>query len=129
MSTAVATNRKARHEYSIEDTFEAGLVLTGPEVKSLRAGHCSLQEGHAVVRDGEATLKGVHIAPYKEGSFANLDAATDANADEVLLDSEANAARHVPGGLVGASQFALDLPGRDTLRGVADKPRRHKPAW
>jgi len=66
MSTAVATNRKARHEYSIEDTFEAGLVLTGPEVKSLRAGHCSLQEGYAVVRDGEATLKGVHIAPYKE---------------------------------------------------------------
>jgi len=57
MSTAVATNRKARHEYSIEDTFEAGLVLTGPEVKSLRAGHCSLQEGYAVVRDGEATLK------------------------------------------------------------------------
>jgi SsrA-binding protein len=77
MSTAVATNRKARHEYSIEDTFEAGLVLTGPEVKSLRAGHCSLQEGYAVVRDGEATLKGVHIAPYKEGSFANLDTVRD----------------------------------------------------
>jgi len=68
MSTAVATNRKARHEYSIEDTFEAGLVLTGPEVKSLRVGHCSLQEGYAVVRDGETTLKGVHIAPYKDGS-------------------------------------------------------------
>jgi len=86
MSTAVATNRKARHEYSIEDTFEAGLVLTGPEVKSLRAGHCSLQEGYAVVRDGEATLKGVHITPYKEGSSANLDAVTDENVDEDLLD-------------------------------------------
>ncbi|MDD5219814.1 MAG: SsrA-binding protein SmpB [Candidatus Bipolaricaulis sp.] len=77
MSTAVATNRKARHEYSIEDTIEAGLVLTGPEVKSLRAGRCSLQEGYAVVRDGEAILKGVHISPYKEGSFANLDAVRD----------------------------------------------------
>ena len=77
MAEAVATNRKARHNFSIEDTLEAGIVLTGTEVKSLRAGHCSLQEGYAVVREGEAVLKGVHIAPYQEGSFANVDAVRD----------------------------------------------------
>jgi len=77
MSEAVATNRKARHDYAIEDTLEAGLVLTGTEVKSLRAGHCSLQEGYAVVRNGEAFLKGVHIAPYEQGSHANVDSIRD----------------------------------------------------
>jgi SsrA-binding protein len=69
----VATNRKARHEYHIEETVEAGLALAGTEVKSLRAGQCSLQEGYAVIRDGEAILRGVHIAPYKEGSIYNVD--------------------------------------------------------
>ncbi len=77
MPTPIATNRKARHEYSIEDTIEAGLVLTGTEVKSLRAGRCSLQEGYAVVRNGEATLKGVHIAPYQQGSYTNVDPLRD----------------------------------------------------
>jgi len=77
MADAVATNRKARHNFSIEDTIEAGIVLTGTEVKSLRAGHCSLQEGYAVLRDGEVILKGVHIAPYQEGSFANVEAVRD----------------------------------------------------
>jgi SsrA-binding protein len=77
MPEAVATNRKARHEYSIEDTIEAGVVLTGTEVKSLRAGRCSLQEGYAVVRNGEATLKGVHIAPYQQGSYTNVDPLRD----------------------------------------------------
>ena len=69
----VASNRKARHEYLVEDTIEAGLVLVGTEVKSLRSGGCSLQDGYAVVRDGEATLRGVHIAPYKQGSIHNVD--------------------------------------------------------
>lgn len=69
----VATNRKARHEYEIEETFEAGLVLSGTEVKSLRGGHCSLSEGYAVIRNGEALLQGVHIAPYKEGAIYNVD--------------------------------------------------------
>jgi SsrA-binding protein len=77
MSNTVATNRKARHEYSIEDTIEAGVVLTGTEVKSLRAGRCSLQEGYAVIRNGEATLKGVHIAPYEQGSYTNVDPLRD----------------------------------------------------
>ncbi len=77
MAEPIATNRKARHEYSIEDTIEAGIVLTGTEVKSLRAGHCSLQEGYAIVRDGEAILRGVHIAPYQEGSSSNVDPVRD----------------------------------------------------
>ena len=77
MAEPIATNRKARHEYSIEDTIEAGIVLTGTEVKSLRAGHCSLQEGYAVIRDGEAILRGVHIAPYQEGSSSNVDPVRD----------------------------------------------------
>ena len=77
MSQTVATNRKARHEYEILDTIEAGLVLTGSEVKSLRDGRCSLQEGFAVVRRGEAMLKGVHIAPYEQASIHNVDPLRD----------------------------------------------------
>jgi SsrA-binding protein len=57
----VAQNRKARHDYHIDDVFEAGLVLTGTEVKSLRAGHANLVDGYAHIRDGEAWLAGVHI--------------------------------------------------------------------
>lgn len=73
MVDAVATNRRARHEYDILDRIEAGIVLTGTEVKSLRAGRCSIQDGFAVIRQGEATLKGVHIAPYEQGSTHNAD--------------------------------------------------------
>ncbi|MCU1505919.1 MAG: smpB [Microbacteriaceae bacterium] len=60
----VATNRKARHDYTIEDTYEAGLVLTGTEVKSLRAGRASLVDGYAFVEFGEAWLDAVHIPEY-----------------------------------------------------------------
>jgi len=77
MPHVIATNRKARHEYEILDTIEAGIVLTGTEIKSLRAGRCSLQEGYATVRQGEATLKGVHIAPYQQGSIHNADPLRD----------------------------------------------------
>ena len=73
MAHAVATNRRARHEYDILDRIEAGIVLTGTEVKSLRSGRCSIQDGFAVIRQGEATLKGVHIAPYQQGSIHNTD--------------------------------------------------------
>ncbi|MFC2077261.1 SsrA-binding protein SmpB [Candidatus Bipolaricaulota bacterium] len=74
---AVAQNRKARHEFEVLETIEAGLVLSGTEVKSLRAGRCSLTDGYATVRDGEATLKGVHIAPYQQGSIHNQDPLRD----------------------------------------------------
>jgi len=67
----VAQNRKARYDYHVEDTYEAGLVLTGTEVKSLRAGRASLVDGFAEVRDSEVWLQGVHIPPYTEGTWTN----------------------------------------------------------
>ena len=69
--TLVAQNRRARHDYHIEDTFEAGLVLTGTEVKSLREGRASLVDGYAAVKDGEAWLHNVHIPEYTQGTWTN----------------------------------------------------------
>ena len=67
----VATNRKARHDYLIEDTFEAGMVLTGSEIKSVRAGQVNLREGYATIRNGEVWLLNAHIAPYHQASHEN----------------------------------------------------------
>ncbi|MGH8773703.1 MAG: SsrA-binding protein SmpB [Jiangellaceae bacterium] len=67
----VAQNRKARHDYHVEDRYEAGLVLTGTEVKSLRAGRASLVDGFAEVRDGEVWLRNVHIPEYDQGTWTN----------------------------------------------------------
>ena len=67
----VASNRKARHDYTIEDTFEAGLVLTGTEVKSLRAGRASLVDGYGFIEAGEAWLDAVHIPEFSQGSWNN----------------------------------------------------------
>lgn len=67
----IAQNRKARHNYDIEDTYEAGIVLTDTEVKSLRAGRASLVDGYAEVRDGEVWLRNVHIPEYDQGSWTN----------------------------------------------------------
>jgi SsrA-binding protein len=67
----VATNRKARHDYHIDDVFEAGLVLTGTEVKSLRMGRASLVDGFAQISWGEAWLENVHIPEYTEGTWNN----------------------------------------------------------
>jgi len=67
----VASNRKARHDYHIEDVYEAGIVLTGTEVKSLRAGRASLIDGFASVDGGEAWLENVHIPEYTEGTWTN----------------------------------------------------------
>jgi SsrA-binding protein len=67
----VATNRKARHDYYVEDVFEAGMVLVGTEVKSLRAGRASLVDGFATVNDGEVWLEGVHIPEYLQGTWTN----------------------------------------------------------
>jgi len=64
-------NRRARHEYHILESLEAGLVLTGTEVKSIRQGGVSIGEAYARFRDGEAWLLGMHVPPYKEGSFSN----------------------------------------------------------
>jgi SsrA-binding protein len=67
----IATNRKARHDYSIEDVFEAGVMLTGTEVKSLRLGRASLVDGFATIDDGEIYLRNVHIPEYEQGSWTN----------------------------------------------------------
>ncbi len=67
----VAQNRKARHDYHIEDTYEAGLVLVGTEVKSLRAGRASLVDGFVDIENGEAWLHGVHIPEYAQGTWTN----------------------------------------------------------
>src|SRR4030095_8313983 len=69
----VATNRKAFHDYFIEDKFEAGIVLQGTEVKSLRAGRVNLQDSYASVRDAEAFLHNCHISPYSHGNIMNHD--------------------------------------------------------
>ena len=67
----IAQNKKARHDYAISDTYEAGIVLTGTEVKSLRAGRASLIASYAGVKDGEVWLHGVHIPEYTEGTWNN----------------------------------------------------------
>lgn len=68
----VATNRKARHEYHILERFEAGIVLKGTEVKSLRQGKANLSDAYGVVEDGEIFLKNAHISPYEMGNRWNL---------------------------------------------------------
>ena len=67
----VASNRKARHDYHIEDTFEAGISLMGTEVKALRAGRCSLVDGFAQFTGDELWLEGVHIPEYSQGTWTN----------------------------------------------------------
>ena len=67
----MAQNKRARYDYHIEDTWEAGMVLTGTEVKALRAGRASLTDGYARVKDGEIWLEGVHIPEYLQGTWTN----------------------------------------------------------
>ena len=67
----VAQNRKARHDYHVDSTVEAGIVLTGTEVKSLRAGRATLTDGYATIDDGEVWLRGVHIPEYDLGTWTN----------------------------------------------------------
>lgn len=69
----LATNRKARHDYAISDTYEAGMMLTGTEIKSVRAGKINLKDGYAQIRQGELWLENVHISPYDVGNQFNHD--------------------------------------------------------
>ncbi|MBX6377686.1 MAG: SsrA-binding protein SmpB, partial [Clostridia bacterium] len=69
----IAENRKARHDYFVEETVEAGLVLTGTEIKSVRAGRVNLRDSHARIERGEVVLYGTHIAPYEHGNRYNHD--------------------------------------------------------
>ncbi len=67
----ITSNRKARHDYSVLDVYEAGVMLTGTEVKSLRLGRASLLDGFATIDDGEVFLRNVHIPEYEQGSWTN----------------------------------------------------------
>jgi len=69
----VATNRKARHDYEVLDTFEAGIVLQGTEVKSLRQGKANLKDSYATIKNGEVFLLNMHISPYEQGNVYNHD--------------------------------------------------------
>lgn len=64
-------NRKARYDYQIEDTFEAGMVLKGTEIKSIRAGKANIKDSYAIIKNGEIYLLNTHISPYKEGNIFN----------------------------------------------------------
>ncbi|ESE28602.1 MAG: SsrA-binding protein SmpB [[Eubacterium] brachy] len=69
----VANNKKARFDFFIEDIFEAGIVLTGTEIKSIRQGKVSINESYAKVRDGEIFILGMNISPYEQGNIFNVD--------------------------------------------------------
>lgn len=69
----IASNRKARHEYFIEDTIEAGIVLRGTEVKSIRQGKVNIKESYASIDNGEVFINGMHISPYEQGNIHNVD--------------------------------------------------------
>lgn len=69
----LAQNRKARHEYFIEDTYECGIALVGTEVKSIRAGAVNLKDAYAKIRNDEAYVIGMHISPYEKGNIFNRD--------------------------------------------------------
>ena len=69
----IANNKKAYHDYFIEDTYECGIALAGTEVKSLRQGACSLKESFVRIRDGQVLIYGMHISPYEKGNIFNKD--------------------------------------------------------
>ena len=69
----IASNKKARHDYFIEETYETGIALTGTEIKSIRRGRASIKEGYAKVENGEMILYGMNISPYEQGNRFNVD--------------------------------------------------------
>lgn len=72
-SNSLAENRKARHDYFIEETMEAGLALVGTEVKSIRGGKCNLKDSYADIESGEILIKQMHVSPYEQGNIFNVD--------------------------------------------------------
>lgn len=74
---SIAQNKKAYHDYFILETFQAGIALTGTEVKSLRAGKCNLKESYIQIENGEAIIKQMHISPYEQGNIFNHDPLAD----------------------------------------------------
>ena len=72
-SNTLAENRKARHEYFVEETIGAGIALVGTEVKSVRNGKCNLKESYGDIYNGEVFIKGMHISPYEQGNISNVE--------------------------------------------------------
>ena len=70
---SIASNRRARHDYFVEETYECGLALHGTEVKSIRQGHVNLKESYAHVKNGELFVESMHISPYEQGNIFNTD--------------------------------------------------------
>lgn len=77
MEKIIAQNKKARHDYFVEETYETGVSLSGTEVKSIRGGGVSLKDSYATVRDGEVFVLGMHISPYEQGNIFNKDPLRD----------------------------------------------------
>ena len=69
----IAENRKARHDYFILETYEAGIALKGTEVKSMRASHANLKDSYVFIQDNEAFIEGMHVSPYEQGNIFNVD--------------------------------------------------------
>jgi len=126
----VASNKKARHDYHVEATFEAGLVLTGTEVKALRMGRASLADGFVSVSDGEAWLENVHIPEYTEGTWTNHAPRRKRKLllhrrqiDELAMDSQAKGYTIVPLALYfsgGRAKVEIAL-----ARGKKEYDKRH----
>ena len=73
----ISQNRKARHDYFVDETYEAGIALSGTEVKSIRAGAVNLKDSYCRVEDGELWASGIHVSPYEKGSIFNVDPLRD----------------------------------------------------
>ena len=69
----IASNRKAYHDYFVEDKYEAGIELCGTEVKSIRMGHVNLKDAFCIVKDGQMMVHGMHVSPYEKGNIFNRD--------------------------------------------------------
>jgi len=139
MSETIALNRRARHQYTITDTFEAGLVLTGTEIKSVRAGKVNLSDAYARVEKGEAWLLGAHIAPFELGNRYNHEPRRDrklllhrAEIDQLLGRAAAKGLTVVPLRLYindkGRAKVELGLAKgkqlHDRRRDIADRDSR-----
>ena len=83
MNKLIAKNPNARHNYTIEDTIEAGIVLSGTEIKSIRAGKVNLKDSYAGIKNGEAFIYSMHISPYEQGNIFNKDPLRDRNKLEI----------------------------------------------
>ncbi len=106
MEKIIAQNKKARHDYFVEETYEAGISLSGTEVKSIRGGNVSLKDSYATVREGEIFVLGMHISPYEQGNIFNKDPLRDR---KLLLHKNEIRRLHASVMQQGYSLIPLDL--------------------